>query len=254
MENKSVLRGDDKLRESIEVYREALEPLIGREGINAAIAMIPYVGSSILSIMNDLVGRRLYERSVEVFGVIKERLEHVEEAKINKEFFRGEEFQTLLFLALEQLRTSHDRDTRLMLSNALANSGLAEFSSEERKELFLRILRDLSPSHIRTLKALLPAERHREAGPTFWPYESNPNGEQLAILQYLSGTGLVAESLNRKKKSFPAPRFGNQWTESDVKRAIEEYVNMPSLRQFRISSFGLDFLKFVGGDRESEKR
>lgn len=245
--------GDDKLDQSMREYSKTLEPVIGREGVNAAIALIPYVGGSILSLMNDLAGRRFYERTKDVFEVVKERLEEVGEAKINKEFFKGEEFQTLLFLALEQLRTTHDEDKQVMLANALANSGLNEFSTEERKELFLRILRDLSLAHLRTLKTLVPVEDRREAGPDFWPTEHDPGGEGLAIFQFLVANGLVTESLKRDTRSLPAQRFGSGWTEHEVKRAIEDYVNRPSAQEFRISRFGLDFLTFLSSTTAAEQ-
>jgi hypothetical protein len=35
-----------------------------------------------------------------------------------------------------------------MLGNTLANGGVTDFSKENRKELFLHLIRDLTPQHI----------------------------------------------------------------------------------------------------------
>jgi hypothetical protein len=190
MEKKSEFRIDDEMARQIEVYKEDLEPFVGKESLNAAIAAVPFVGSVILSIANDVGTRKSYERAIEMFRLIKQNLERLHETKLDRAFFTTDEFQTLLFLAFEQLRTTHDTEKRAMLAAALSNSGTTEFSTEERKELFVRILRDLSPQHIRVLKGLVPAERFKDAGPTFWPKESNPEGESLGLLQYLSAMGL----------------------------------------------------------------
>jgi len=244
--NKSEFRIDDEMARQIEAYKQDLEPFVGKEALDAAIAAVPFVGSVILSITNDVATRKSFERAIEMFRLIKEILERLDENKLDKASFKTDEFQTLLFLAFEQLRTTHDKEKRAMLAAALSNSGTTEFSTEERKELFVRILRDLSPQHIRVLKELVPAEHFRDAGPTFWPTESNPGGEFLGLLQYLTAMGLVEESLHYdKNRSLGSPRYSSKWTEHDIERALKEYVNVPPTRQFKISQFGMDFLRFM---------
>lgn len=247
MKKKSALRIDDRTAHAIESARHDLEPFVGKEALDAAIAAVPVVGSVILAVANDISTRRSFERAIELFRLMKEDFERLDEAKLDKEFFKTEEFQTLLFLALEQLRTTHDKEKQRMLAAALTKSGVADFSSEERKELFMRIIRDLSPQHIRILKSLVPEERSKGIIHSAWPKECNPTGELLALVQYLSAVGLVEEFLDYDQtRSFPSPRFGGQWSEHEAIRAIKEYVNVPPKREFRISQFGLDFLHFMG--------
>ena len=196
MRKKSEFRIDDEMARQIEAYKEDLEPFVGKKSLNAAIAAVPFVGSVILSIASDIGTRKSYERAIEMFRLIKQNLEHLDESQLDKDFFTTDEFQTLLFLAFEQLRTTHDKEKQAMLAAALSNSGTTDFSAEERKELFVRVLRDLSPQHIRVLKGLLPTGQYEDSPPDFWPKESDPGGEFLSLLQHQSVVGLVAESLH----------------------------------------------------------
>ena len=149
---------------------------------------------------------------------------------------------------MEQLQTTHDKTKIEMLANALVNSAVSDFSTEERKELFVRTLRDLSPNHVRTLKQLMPAENRLTVSPDFWPTVVAPKNEELGILQSLTASGMVEEFLTLdKNRSFPELRFGNAWGESGIKEALRKYINVAPRRNFRISRLGLDFLNFVGG-------
>jgi hypothetical protein len=237
---------DDKLGKVLDNLSEESQLRGGTEGVAAAIAAIPYAGSVIASLMGGRAKRRVVSRAIEMFEAIKHRLEQLDESKVNIDFFEGEEFQTLLVLALEQLQTTHDKDKLHMLACGLANSGALEFSAETRKEMFVRILRDLSPNHVRVLKDLLPiSQRHRDAGPEFWPTLHEPHDEVLAVLQYLAANGLVEESLKSEMK-ISDPRYANRWTPSDAERAINDALKAAPSRHFRISELGLDFLKYFG--------
>jgi hypothetical protein len=248
MKNKSAFGIDDKGLKSVQVFSEEFGSDKSKMALDAALSLVPFIGSPILSLMNDLAGQRLHKRIVEMFSTMKELIEEVDEGKINVDYFKSEEFQTLLFLGFEQLRTTHDKEKQSLLAHALTNSGVNEFSSEERKELFVRTLRDLSPSHIRVLKELMPPERLRNLRPDVWPTRDGPTGEELAILQQLTAHGLVEESLTvDEHRSLRGPRYGTNWSENEIIRAIKEYVNVPPERRFRLNSFGMDFLRFVGG-------
>jgi len=247
MEKKSISRIDDGVARAIEAYQQDLEPFVGRESLNAAIAAVPYIGSVILSLTNDVATRRSYERGIELFKLMKEQFERIDHSKLDKEFFKTEEFQTLLFLGFEQLRTTHDKTKQKMLATALSNSGSVQFSCEERKELFVRILRDLSSQHVQVLKMLIPSESVKDSPVDSWPTESSPVEERLGVLKYLSAMGLVHESLSYdKNRSFGGPRYSNTWSAADAERAIKEYVNVTPKQKFRITQFGLDFLRFMG--------
>lgn len=236
---------DDKLAKVLDGLAQEAKLDVSKEIVLAAIAAVPYAGSPITSLLSGSATRRIVERAVEMFQAMKERLEQLDETKVNTVFFESEEFQTLLALALQQLQTAHDKTKLQMLACGLANSGAMEFSTDTRKELFIRILRDLSPNHIAMLRALLPSERYRDASPDFWPAVHNPKGEELAVVQNLTANGLVEEFLKSETK-LSMPRFGSQWTVSDAERVINKALQTPPSRHFRISKFGFDFLNYLG--------
>jgi hypothetical protein len=62
----------------------------------------------------------------------------------------------LLFEALRQLNVTHDREKLEMLGVALANSGAESFKDDDRKDLFVRFVRELTRQHINVLHRLLP--------------------------------------------------------------------------------------------------
>ena len=249
---------DDDLSKACETLSQQIQGIIGKESVDAAIktiiiSRVPLIGTYLATLISNLAIKRTFERTTELFTLIAKRIEHVGTDKVDKEFFKTEEFQTLLFLAMEQLQTTHDKTKIEMLANALANSATLAFSSEERKEFFVRTLRDLSPHHVRVLKELMPADRELAATPTFWPTKVEPTGEELGILQSLTAGGMVEDFLTLdKNRNFPELRFGNAWGEREIKEALRKYINVAPRRNFRISRLGIDFLNFVGGTPASQ--
>ncbi len=239
---------EDKLEKVLDNLREeGRVPHPEMELLNAAIAAIPLAGSPISSLMSGEAKRRVVRRTVEMFNAMRERLEEIDATKIDENFFGSPEFQTLLALAIEQLQTSHDAAKIRMLGVALANGGVADFASESRKELYVRVLRDLMPSHIRLLKELVPRDRVLDADKkTFWPKQTNPSGEELAFVQTLASHGLVDEFLEQHRRASLSPRYGNEWTISEAQRVLKEYLSEPPTRCFVLNDFGLAFLSYLG--------
>ena len=113
---------DDKLAQTFQAYIEELTTEPGHEILLLAIAEIPYAGGAITRLLFGDAQKRVAERAREIFEAVKERLEVIEEEKIDKSFFQTEEFMTLFALTIEQLQTTHDREKLLMLANGLAQS------------------------------------------------------------------------------------------------------------------------------------
>lgn len=220
-----------------------------KAAIKQALAQLPYAGEAISSLIDGLIQARTLERFSELIRDMKARLDEVERDGIDRHFFSTEEFQTLLVVVLEQLQSTHDKTKLQMLAAGLANSATTKFRAEERKELFLRILRDLAPQHVQVLQSLAkpgPGAAQAPAGP--FPHHSrairNPADEELAVLQQLAAHGLVKEQLHpapfRKN-----PRFANRWSESEAISAVEQYLRTPPERSFQLSEFGAAFLRFL---------
>jgi hypothetical protein len=210
--------------------------------------------------LNQLADKRLKQRLQEMGTAMAQRLQEVGESKIDKEWFRSEEFQTMLFEAARQVAVTSDRKKILMLGNALANGGIADFSTEQRKELFLQLIHDLTPQHIAMLSRLLPPAEKTAPAPSLDArspegtndilWEMRPsipgNGEDLLVLQMLAGSGLVTESLIPPK--IREPRFGGNPSQSEVSYLVSQFLKdlqkIPT-RMFRLSTLGKDFLDFV---------
>jgi len=245
---------DDKLEKVLDkLWEESLVPHRDLELLSAAISAIPVAGGPISALMSGLAKRRVVRRTVEMFNAMRERLEQVDETKINKEFFESDEFQTLLALAIEQLQTSHDSEKIKMIAAALANGGIADFTSENRKELFVRILRDLSVHHLRLLKTFLPrpgtpgdlpSNLRRRLGPT----RREPKGQELALLQKLVSNGLIEESFGSKKSGLMRS-YSSSANPSRTQQQLKKYIDQPPSRTFSMSELGLDFLGYLGQDK-----
>jgi hypothetical protein len=222
---------DDRLKAALSRLAKEGELNGGDEALFALAVSIPLAGNAISSILGGVAKRRVAERATDVFQAVKERLENVEKTKIDEEYFKSDEFMTVLLLAIEQLQTTHDKQKLGMLANAIANSGRVEFSSESRKELFIRIMRDLSPQHVAMLSAM---SAHRLASRT------NPTGEHLTLLQSLAAHGLVEESYEKQQP----PGYRHFTNERQVIAVITKAIAAPEIHRFELSDFGAQFLKF----------
>lgn len=128
---------------ALEINEEAkrmLHEKIVSAGFAGALSLIPGVGHAVIELMTDLAIQRTNNRVKEMFDHFTNRIREVGEDKVDREWFRSEEFQTLLFEAFRQLNVTHDRAKLEMLGVALANSGAVGFKDEERKDLFIRFV------------------------------------------------------------------------------------------------------------------
>jgi hypothetical protein len=110
-------------------------------------------------------------------------------------------------------------------------------TDEETKQAVL-MLKRLSPS---------------SSQPAWQPTISNPKEEDLLVLQMLTASGLVVPSQEPPKVR--TPRFGGSVSSSEAKqiaaRFIEDLQKTPKTN-FRLSTLGHDFLKFVSMSRVPE--
>jgi hypothetical protein len=231
---------DDRLEKALEFYNKELETDIPMKATKIAIELIPHYGSHIVKLLFGDAQKRVAERAKEVFEAVRERVERIDGGKIDKEFLKSDEFMTIIILAVEQLQTTHDKEKLEMLANALANSGTTNFSSDARKELFLRIFRNLAPQHIAELQRI----RIKQIGTVPRMMKGievkGPNGENLAVLQTLAANGLVDEHQEFHSGIVPS-RFSS---ENQVKEVIAKFMRTPPMRCFKVSRLGEDFLNF----------
>jgi len=208
------------------------------------------VGTAVAEVLNQTATKRLYSRLHDMRKAMIDCLEEVDRRKVDKDWFQSEEFQTMLFEAAQQATVTSDRRKIAMLGNTLANGGVTDFREENRKELFLHLVRDLTPQHIAMLRRLSPSPGES----AIWkPSISNPKEEDLLVLQMLSASGLVVSSQEPPKVR--TPRFGGSVSSNEAKQIaakfIEDLQKTPKTN-FRLSTLGNDFLKFVCMSRVPE--
>ena len=218
-------------------HNEDAETSVREIVLRTAISLIPYAGSAINEIANGLAQRRVQERLDDLFDGMKERLESVAEDKVDKEYFHSEEFQTLLYLLLERLHTTHDKMKLRIFGIALGNSGLIEFRTADR-EHFVRVLRDLSLSELQALDD----ERLKGWFPHMPGRDIQYANEVLEKLFRLQAMGLVLSRIESAQP--PAGSTGS--ARLDARNAIASLTKSPRPR-FYLSDFGTKFLEFIRG-------
>jgi hypothetical protein len=170
--------------------------------------------------LTELSNKRFYARLHEMRDEMDARLREVDETRVNKDWYKSEEFQTMLFEATRQATATADRQKIAMLGNALANGGITDFGPEERKELFLQLIRDLTPQHIAMLRRLAPAPG------TAWKPEIEGKDEDLLVLQMLHASGLVTETLKPRKGQDLTSRYGGHVSLDDAGRIVHDIARV----------------------------
>lgn len=231
----------DRIRIAIELHKQGAELDGGSEALSAVIAAIPYAGGAISSLLTGRAQRLMQERVTDVFEAFGEQLRQMEARDIDRDFFETDEFLTLLTIALEQIQTTHDKKKLSILAMGLANSASTDFSAENRKELFLRIFRDLAPEHVSMLDKMKPSLYQGRDG-VRQPFNS-PRGNDLAVLQHLASQGLVSESL--KVEKIPTTNFSHP----GAFNMIKHYLETPPSKSYVLSDFGAQFMSFFESEQ-----
>ncbi len=229
----------DELNTEIQQYQKDSETTIQDITLRGIIAGIPFVGGLIAEIFNGLAQQRQQERLNNVFDALRNRLHELGQEKIDRSVFKSEEFQTFLFLLLERLQTTHDAEKLRQFGNALSNAGSLEFS-DDAKEDYIRILRDLSRRDLTTLddfglKGWTPHTR-----------EIHYSADVLVSLSRLQGMGLVIGNLK--------PKSVNQVSNSptEIAQIISDMISQPPPIQYSLSTLGERFLRFVQAEGSAE--
>lgn len=218
----------DELDEELKDYKEDNDRTVQGIVMRAIAVAVPVVGSSALEIIDGMAQRRSQERINTVFDEMRNRLHELGRDKIDESFFHSPEFETLVFLLVEKLHTTHDGEKLKLFGAALANSGNIDFGADD-KEQFVRILRDMTLGDFMVLnhsnlKGWTPHVKSFDYAP-----------EKLSSPHRLQSMGLVQENV---RPSIPM-------SQTDAQRAFSERV-IPAYRTtYSLSGFGDKFLRFV---------
>jgi hypothetical protein len=247
---------------ALDISREAKRMLQGKlvsSGVAGVLSLVPGVGAAVMELMTELAIQRTNDRMKEMFDHFTHRIQDTGEDKVDREWFRSEEFQTLLYESFQQLLVT-DRQKIEMLGVALANSGAPGFKDEDRKDLFVRFVRELTSQHLKVLLSLVPQTLRfdsteppmSEEESQVWKWRTrpkvSPSDDDLLAMQMLNAYGLVEENITASihPPSIPSSFKSENQIRSAVKK-ISKSVEKPSItRTFRLSPLGGDFLKFMG--------
>jgi hypothetical protein len=224
------MKSPDELAVEIKSYKDDAEISIQKIAMRSTVAAIPFAGGAMLEIFDGLAQRRMQDRLNAVFDEMKNRLDQLGEEKIDQEFFRSEEFQTLLFLLLERLHTTQEKERLRVFGDALANSSSSDFRSDD-KEQYVRVLRELSLSDLNVLRnKLLKGWTPHIADAVNYP------ADVMVSLARLQGMGLVLDRLSAESATVGA---------LDLQMLMQNLVTQPPKKIFYLSVFGERFLKFI---------
>jgi hypothetical protein len=247
-----------------EEAKRSVQAKLVSSGVAGALSLIPGVGAAVTELLTELAIQRTNDRIKEMFDYFANKIRDMGEEKVNHEWFRSEEFQTLLYEAIQQLHAIHDRRKIEMLGFALANSGESEFRDVD-KDLFVRLVRDISQHQSRLLLGLAPdppradefppdpqiEESKRKEAIRRWMWDRRPTvaprGDDLLALQILHAYGIVEET---RKSSIKVPSISSISSASGAVVALKTFAEniekAPITRHFRLTPLGDEFLSFTG--------
>jgi hypothetical protein len=137
-----------RIKESVDVETTSE---LGGATVAGLLSLIPGIGAAIQSLADGRAKENLEKRWLVLFSEFKTRIEEIRSSIPDEAFYGSEEFQSLLAVVLEQLATTHRKAKLKVLAGALANSGATPFQKHD-KELYLRLIRDLSIEDIAAMQ------------------------------------------------------------------------------------------------------
>jgi hypothetical protein len=237
---------DDALEKAIGNLNLEGEIRFQNETLQAVIAGLPYIGGAVCTLFAGQARKRLVDRIVQFFGLVRVQLNKIEESRIDRSFFESEEFQTILATILQQLQTTHDKQKMKMLACALVNCGTVEHRSDDRRELFVRALRELTTQHVITL-ATIRTGTHVKGNWFDWRDEvCNPSNEKLLLLSDLVRVGFVQEFAKRQDLDHRHTGTYPEELAAKLEELTSHVIEGVPVRCFRPTDLGRDFLKFIG--------
>jgi hypothetical protein len=271
---------EEHLEHVARIEKEANRPVQDMV-LEAGWALIPHIGESIAGLLHQWRTRQAFECLQALREEMARWIAKIDETKLDREWFKSNEFRALLFSVVQQLQLTADQEKVKMLARALVNSGSKVFDKEERKETFVALARLLTSQHIRALLALraptlqaqtekgkyVDLQRNLQEAKEIWGAKWRDDLEgilwlerpklyatpsNLIVLQPLVGYGLVEEELEMPE--LREPNISAIRDLGEVRSLIRDLLKslqVPPSRIFSLSPLGSDFLEFMGFDTGS---
>ena len=220
-----------------------------------ASTALPFgIGAAVAGLVTDAADRRWKENINLLMQLFAERVVTVQSAIESPDYYRAEEFQSLLFEAVDQERTNRYEAKRKMLARGLANSGTRPFVADTLKETYFRVLRDLTPLDISVLRELLKPTNKQHMG--LYLKETTLQRVVRAssvtpVIYRLQGLGLVSMF-----QQMPSPNMNGIRNITDIGRLgnfIRDELQAEPQIVMQITNFGLGFLRFLTEPDEQQQ-
>jgi hypothetical protein len=240
-----------QLREQVDddSYLTVLATRLGMSAAAAAALSAHPIISQILTTLLATSPRRFERRFVCVMDALAERQKQIEDKIPDPSYYNGEEFHALLTLILEKLHATHQQEKLRTFGEALANSGIGEFTAED-KEPYIRTLRDLTLTDLHTLRKM--KELSSRAGP--FANGRVRKGDDASFAR-LASFGLLQEATSLKDFDLhiPVVPTSRQTPENYARGladAFKRYFKDAASTTYRISGFGHKFLSFISSSEQ----
>lgn len=122
--------------------------------IDGGLSLIPFLGSAITSAL-DTRSFQIYEKNSRQFAdEVKVLVDELDETKIDKAFLGSDEFVSLLTEILARNARTYEKEKISLYARVFVNATTIEKSATTFKEGFVRIIDELSATHV-TILALI---------------------------------------------------------------------------------------------------
>jgi len=127
--------------------------------VKAAVGSVPYAGNAAAELFNFIIAPPIEKRLDEWRADVGERLQKLEDAGFVtvESLQENEAFVSTVTKASQIAVTTHDKEKREALRNAIVNTALGIEPDESLRQMFLRFVGELTPWHIRILQLMQDA-------------------------------------------------------------------------------------------------
>jgi hypothetical protein len=130
--------------------------------VDGGLSLVPFLGEAITSAL-DSRAFQLYENNSKAFvNELRRLMESLDEEKMDKQFIESTEFVSLLTTILTRNARTHEREKVRFYARIFVNSATRGKSQVSYKEGFVRMVDELSVSHIWVLSFVYQTSANRQ--------------------------------------------------------------------------------------------
>lgn len=148
----------DESKKSVEEFSQALKSTTGdhfRNALMAAISGVPYAGGALATLFEAYIPKRKQERLLQFVKELGENVEQIGD-RLNKDYITTDEFAFAFERTLKGVLENYQQEKLKAFRAALLNTLITSDDVDaETRELYLRLVDDLTHRHIRLLNALI---------------------------------------------------------------------------------------------------